>query len=393
MKELEILNKAKALFPKMQKIRRDIHQNPELSFQEYETCKYIQDQLDELGISNKVIGKTGVVATIGNGSRCVGLRADIDALPIQEETGLEFASKNDGVMHACGHDMHTTMLLGAAEILKNMESELKGIVKLIFQPGEEKLPGGASILIKEGVLENPKVDAIFGQHIYPGETEGVVSLNSGPVMGAPDELYFTIKGKSTHAAQPQLGFDPIVAASQLILHFQTLMTKFKDPIDAGVLTITSIHGGNATNIIPDEVKLMGTLRSFNEDWRDKMHKLIENNSKSLCKMYGCEIEVDIKKGYPPVINDERLTELTKNNSNMIVGEDKSVEFIPKMWGEDFAYYGKNIPSTFWFTGVRPQGLEEMPALHNSKLNPSENALPIGTTMLITAAINYLNGEL
>jgi amidohydrolase len=393
LKELEILNKAKALFPKMQKIRRDIHQNPELSFQEYETCKYIQDQLDELGISNKVIGKTGVVATIGNGSRCVGLRADIDALPIQEETGLEFASKNDGVMHACGHDMHTTMLLGAAEILKNMESELKGIVKLIFQPGEEKLPGGASILIKEGVLENPKVDAIFGQHIYPGETEGVVSLNSGPVMGAPDELYFTIKGKSTHAAQPQLGFDPIVAASQLILHFQTLMTKFKDPIDAGVLTITSIHGGNATNIIPDEVKLMGTLRSFNEDWRDKMHKLIENNSKSLCKMYGCEIEVDIKKGYPPVINDERLTELTKNNSNMIVGEDKSVEFIPKMWGEDFAYYGKNIPSTFWFTGVRPQGLEEMPALHNSKLNPSENALPIGTTMLITAAINYLNGEL
>ena len=393
MKEKEILEKSKALFPKMQKIRREIHSNPELSFEEYQTCKYIQDRLNELGIENKVIGKTGVVATIGYGDNCVGLRADIDALPIQEETGLEFASKNDGIMHACGHDMHTTMLIGAAEILKGIEDELGGIVKLIFQPGEEKLPGGASVLIEEGVLENPKVNAIFGQHIYPGESEGIVSLNSGPVMGAPDELYFTIKGKSTHAAQPQLGHDPIVAASQLIIHFQTLMTKYKDPIEAGVLSITSIKGGNATNIIPDEVKLMGTLRSFNENWREQMHKLIEENSIALCAMYGCEIEVDIKKGYPPVINDEKLTDLTRKNSVNIVGSESTIEFLPKMWGEDFAYYGKNIPSTFWFTGVRPLGQDEMPALHNSKLSPSENGMPIGTAMLVSAAINYLKGDL
>lgn len=389
MLEKEILEQSKKLFPKLQKIRREIHSNPELSFKEFETCKYIQTKLDELGIENRIIGNTGVVATIGKGDKCVALRADIDALPIMEDTGLDFASKNEGVMHACGHDMHTTMLIGAAEILKGMEESLNGYVKLIFQPGEEKLPGGASILIKEGVLENPKVDAIFGQHIYPGESEGVISLNNGPVMGAPDELYFTIKGTSTHAAQPQLGHDPIVAAAQLVIHFQTLMTKYKDPIEAGVLSITSINGGNSTNVIPDEVKLMGTLRSFNEDWRLQMHRLIEENSVALCKLYGCEIEVEIKKGYPPVINDENLTELTIRNANKLVGEDNTIIFEPKMWGEDFAFYGKNIPATFWFVGVRPKNMDVMPALHNSKLSPSENAMPIGTSMLVTAAINYL----
>lgn len=389
LNEKEILEKAKILFPKMQKLRREIHSNPELSFKEYETCKLIKTRLKELGIESKVIGNTGVVATIGKGEKCVGLRADIDALPIKEETRLEFASKNDGVMHACGHDMHTTMLLAAAEILKEFENELDGIVKLIFQPGEEKLPGGASILIEQGVLENPKVEAIFGQHIYPGESEGNISLNSGAVMGAPDELYFTIRGKSTHAAQPHLGNDPILAAAQLIVHFQTLMTKYKDPIEAGVLSITSIKGGDATNIIPDEVKLMGTLRSFDDNWRNQMHKLIIENSKSLCSLYGCEIEIDIRKGYPPVINDEELTELTINNAKKLVGEHNTLEFVPKMWGEDFAFYGKNIPATFWFVGVRPTNMKEMPALHNSRLNPSENAMPIGTAMLVSAAINYL----
>lgn len=391
MTEKEILEQAKGIFPKLQKLRRKIHSNPELSFVEFETCKFIQNELSELGIESKVIGNTGVVATIGKGNQCVGLRADIDALPIKEETGLEFASLNEGVMHACGHDMHTTMLIGAAEILKKNEDSLGGIVKLIFQPGEEKLPGGASILIEEGVLENPKVDAIFGQHIYPGESEGTISLNSGPVMGAPDELYFTIKGTSTHAAQPHLGHDPILAASQLIVHFQTLMTKYKDPIEAGVLSITSIKGGNSTNIIPDDVKLMGTLRSFNEQWRTEMHRLIEVNSKAVCELYGCEIEIEIKKGYPPVVNDEKITELTINNAINLVGEDNTKVFEPKMWGEDFAFYGKNIPATFWFVGVRPKNLKTMPALHNSKLSPSENAMPIGTAMLVTAAMNYLKG--
>jgi amidohydrolase len=390
--EKEILNRAKVLFPKLQKVRRAIHINPELSFKEFETSKLIREKLEELGIRSRIIGGTGVVATIGSGDRCVALRADIDALPIKEETGLEFASKNDGVMHACGHDMHTAMLLGAAEILKEQESNLKGVVKLIFQPGEEKLPGGASILISEGVLENPKVDAIFGQHIYPGEAEGNISLNSGAVMGAPDELYFTIRGKSTHAAQPHLGNDPIVAASQLIIYFQTLMTKYKDPIESGVLSITSIKGGDATNIIPDEVKLMGTLRSFDDGWRNEMHRLIESNSKSLCNLYGCDIDVEIRKGYPPVINDLELTELTISNAKEIVGEHNTLEFIPKMWGEDFAFYGKNVPATFWFVGVRPTNEISMPALHNSKLNPSENAMPIGTAMLASAAINYLNKE-
>lgn len=386
---MSILDKVKKLEPELKRIRRHIHQNPELSFVEYETSKFIQKELDKLNIDYKVMAKTGVVATIGTGKRCVALRADIDALPINEETDLEFKSKNVGIMHACGHDMHTTMLLGAAKVLKSIENEIHGCIKLIFQPGEEKLPGGASLLIEEGVLENPKVEAIFGQHIYPGADENTFSTNDGPVMGSADELYFTINGKSTHAAQPQLGFDPILTAAQLVISLQTLITKFKNPTDAGVLSITAINGGNATNVIPNKVELMGTFRAFNEEWRTLTHKKIEETCASIANIYDCTIDLKIKKGYPPVINDSNLTAVSIETAKEFLKDDEIKIFEPKMWGEDFAYYGKNIPATFWFLGVRPKELLEMPALHNSKMSPSENALVLGTTLLVKNALNYL----
>jgi len=388
VKKDAILEEIKEIFPKVQLIRRQIHQNPELAFEEFETSALIQKILSDLGIQHQIFAKTGVVAHIGNGERCIALRADIDALPIFEETGLEYASKNDGKMHACGHDMHTSMLLGVASILKKNENKLNGKIKLVFQPAEEKLPGGAKIMIEEGALENPKPEAIFGQHIYPGETTGVISTCEGSLMGAADELYFTIKGKSTHAAQPQLGYDPILAASALTMFLHTTLAKYKDPLDSGVLSITSIQGGFATNVIPDEVKIMGTFRSFNQEWREMMHNIIEEKSREVCSLYGCQCDVFINKGYPPLKNDAKSAKYTERIAKELFGAENFVPFVPKMWAEDFAYYSQIMPAAFWFVGVRPHSDSEMPALHNSKLNPDEEAMINGMAMMASVAFNY-----
>lgn len=378
------------LFNKTLEYRRHIHSYPELSFNEFETAKYIRSKLDELQIEWKECSGTGTIALIGNGERCVALRADIDALPIFEETDLPFKSKYNNVMHACGHDMHTAMLLTAAEILKRNENKLNGQVKLLFQLGEEQLPGGASLMIKDGCLENPKVDAIFGQHIYPGEEVGTISLKEGPVMGSADEIYITITGKSTHAAQPHLGADPILAAAQLIVYYQTLITKFKDPTKAGVLTLSSINGGFATNVIPDKVEIKGTLRAFDNDWREEIHNIMHEKTQLITQSYNCEVDLEIRKGYPAVINDKSLHSLSIDTANSIFENNNILEFEPKMWGEDFAYYGRVIPAYFWFLGVRPKDLASMPALHNSKLNPDETAMKFGIQMLVKSAINFLN---
>lgn len=378
------------LFSKTIETRRHIHSNPELSFKEFETAKYIRERLNQLSIDWQECSGTGTIAIIGKGERCVGLRADIDALPIFEETGLPYKSKNDNVMHACGHDMHTAMLLSVAEILKLNEDKINGKVKLIFQLGEEQLPGGASLMIKEGCLENPKVEAIFGQHIYPGESVGMVSIKEGAVMGSADEIYITITGKSTHAAQPHLGADPILAAAQLIVYYQTLLTKFKDPTKAGVLTLAAINGGFATNVIPDKVEIKGTLRAFDEDWRAEIHKILEEKTDLIAQTYNCKADLEIRKGYPSVINDKTLHSIVLKASNEIFPKENILEFEPKMWGEDFAYYGREIPAYFWFLGVRPKDQSTMPALHNSKLNPEEESMKYGIKMLILAALNYLD---
>lgn len=388
VKDIDIKEFIKNSYSEMLSIRRHIHSNPELSYSEHQTADFVIKKLNEYGVDNKRCTETGVVAHIGSGKPCIALRADMDALPIEEETGLEFSSKNKGIMHACGHDMHTTMLLIVAKTLKSIESELKGTIKLIFQPGEEKTPGGASIMIKEGVLENPKPEMIFGQHIFPEANTGTLSFNSGPVMGAADELYIKVIGKSTHAAQPHLGSDPITAATKLISYYKDLLVKQKDPIDSGVINITSIHGGTTTNIVPDEVKMQGTMRSFNPKWREEIHSIIVEKSKQLCEVYNCDCEFDLVKGYPPVINNEKATEIARKTAIKQFGNEMVLDFTPKMWGEDFSFYGEVIPACFWFLGVKNKELESMPALHNSKINPDEEAMINGSSMMVSLVLDY-----
>ncbi len=384
-----ILSESERIYPEIIQWRRHIHLNPELSFQEFKTADYIRTKLKEFGIDYKVVADTGTVALIGKGEPCVALRADIDALPILEETELEFSSLNEGIMHACGHDMHTSMLLAAAKILKSNEAQLNGTVKLIFQPAEEKIPGGAIMMIKEGVLDNPKPNIIFAQHIYPEAASGTISLTSGPVLASADELYLTVEGKGAHAAQPHLGHDAVLASAQIINYFQSLITKFRNPLHAGVLSVTSIHGGSATNIFPEEVKMMGTLRAYNEVWREDMHRLIKEQGTKIADLYNCRFEVEIMKGYPPVVNDKSASDFTFATANEIVGSDKVFEFEPKMWAEDFAYFAKEIPACFWLLGVKPKELPTMPPLHNPKLNPHEEAMMTGASMMVYSAVKFI----
>jgi amidohydrolase len=387
---MNTIKHVKSIYKEIIQHRRKIHRHPELSFQEYKTSEYISSVLTKLKIEHKSIGGTGIVGLIGKGKKCVGLRADIDALPIQEKTELPFASKNPGIMHACGHDMHTAMLLGAAKILKQKEKTLKGTVKLIFQPGEEKLPGGASLLIKEGVLKNPRPKAIFGQHIFPEDETGTISVAPKYVMASADELYWTITAEGGHAAQPHSSSDGILASSHLVIHLQSFMTKFKNPISPGVLSITAFNGGTAPNIFPNEVKLMGTLRTFDNIWRLYIHDELKRHSKKICELHNTKCELSIVKGYPPLYNDIETTEFIIRRANELLGENNVKYFEHRMWAEDFAYYSLKIPSTFWFLGVKPKDVDFLPSLHNEKLNPDEEAMIYGTAMFVDAAIQYLD---
>ncbi len=369
--------------------RRTIHQNPELSFQEYQTSAYISAELTALGILHRRIAETGIVAHIGSGSRCVALRADIDALPIVEETGLEFASQNPGVMHACGHDSHTAMLLGAAKVLKEHEATLNGVVKLLFQPGEEKSPGGASIMIREGALEDPVPEVIFGQHVNPDASVGNLEFVPGVMMASADELYWTLRGVGAHAAQPHKGKDPIVAAAELITHLQTIVTRQRNPLDAGVISVTSIHGGSATNIIPDVVELKGTLRSFSDAWRWQALAMIEEHSKAICALHGVECEFKAVLGYPPLVNNSEATQFVREVAAGIVPADAVLDFEPKMWAEDFAFYAQKMPAAFWMLGVRPPGQNSMPGLHNARFTPDESAFRYGAAMMVSVATQWL----
>jgi len=295
---------AKKYAPDFIEVRHHLHANPELSYQEFETSKFVQSRLKELGIPFEVKATTGVVGLIkgrlrqGSGGqgkeRCIALRADMDALPIKEENDIPYKSKNDGVMHACGHDVHTTCLLGAAKILTELRDEWEGTVKLIFQPGEEKNPGGASLMIKDGVLENPVPQAILALHVNTILEVGELSFRSGKVMASADELYITVKGKGGHAASPHLIIDPILIGSHLIIALQQLISRNNNPFNPSVLSISSFNGGNTTNVIPNEVKMMGTFRAMDETWRFKAHDLIRKLTTQLVQSMGgrCKLHYD-----------------------------------------------------------------------------------------------------
>ena len=375
---------ARQYAPDFIEIRRHLHANPELSYQEFETSKFVQTKLNEFGIPFEIKATTGVVGLIKGknaDSRIIAIRADMDALPILEENDIPYKSKNKGVMHACGHDVHTTCLLGAAKILYELKNEWEGTVKLIFQPGEEKNPGGASYLIKEGVLENPKPSAIFAMHVHTGMSAGKLSFRSGKVMASADEIYITVKGKGGHAASPHLCVDPILIASHLIISLQQVVSRNSNPFNPSVLSITSFQGGATTNVIPNEIKLMGTFRAMDEEWRAKAHELITRNATALVKSMGGEIDLHIDKGYPAVINNERTNESAKLAAVNYFGKDNIEETELRMGAEDFGYYAQQISACFYRVGVMNKEKGIVSGVHTPTFNIDENAIEVGIGMM------------
>ena len=372
-------------------MRRHLHQHPELSFQEVETSKFIQEKLSSWGIKfqNNIVG-TGVVALIEskkNPNKCIALRADMDALPIQELNEVDYKSRNAGIMHACGHDVHTSILLATAKILNELKDELPSSVKLIFQPGEEKLPGGAKLMIESGVLENPKVEQIFALHVFPELEAGKVGLKAGMYMASCDELYFTINGKGGHAAMPALNIDPIISASKLILALKQIPDQLCPTEIPCVLAIGRIEGLGATNVIPDKVELQGTFRTMNELWRAAAHKLIHEFAKNIAEESGAEIIVRIENGYPYLENNPQLTEQTRAILKTTLGEDNVIDLPIRMTGEDFSFFAQKIPATFIRVGVRNEAKGIVYGVHNAKFDIDEKALEVGVKSLLAISFN------
>ena len=389
---MDIINKIKLLSEKHSgkfiSVRRKIHESPELSFKEYNTSEFIYRLLKKLKPESlRITGKTGVVALFGNKnnrSKCVALRADLDALPIHEKTGLPFSSKNEGVMHACGHDVHAAMLYGAALVLSELRSGLKGKVKFIFQPGEEKNPGGASILIKDGVLENPKADVIFGQHIITDKPAGSLGFYPGVMMASQDEIYIKIIGKTGHGAKPHTTIDPIVISSHVILAIQNIVSRNNDPYQPLVITIGKIEGGSATNIIPGEVNMAGTIRTLDSALRKKSLKLIERTIKGITSSFGAKYELSIKPGYPELNNDRIITGFAERAAKEFLGDKNVFEAEHFMGAEDFAYYLKKIPGTFYRIGVG-----YTTDIHTPTMNPDEKSIQTGAGFMAYLAYKYL----
>lgn len=365
-------------------MRHHLHAHPELSFKEFETSKFIQQKLSGWGIEHKVIAATGVVGLIKGknpGKKIIALRADMDALPITEQNDIDYKSQNPGVMHACGHDVHSACLLGAAKILNELKNEWEGTVKLIFQPGEERNPGGASIMIKEGVLEDPKPQSILALHVHPGLEVGKLSFRSGMVMASADEIYITIKGKGGHAASPHLTTDTILIASHLIVSLQQLISRNNNPFNPSVLSITSVQGGFTTNVIPSEVKLMGTFRAMNEEWRFKAHDVIKQHATQLVKAMGGEIDILIDVGYPFVLNNEQLTVTAKQKASEYSGDQNIEQTELRMGAEDFAFYSHLVPACFYRLGAGNAAKGITANVHTPVFNIDERAIEIGMGMM------------
>jgi amidohydrolase len=381
----EIKKAVNDYFEKVRNYRRHIHQNPELSFQEYETANFIEKSLPFLSL--KRVCETGLHATVlapgtDESMSCIALRADIDALPIQEETNLYFASQNSGLMHACGHDMHSAILMGVAHVVSENQPLLKKSVKFVFQLGEEKLPGGASMMIQEGVLENPKVDEMYGLHVFPDLETGKVGFRSGKYMASCDEIYITIHGKGGHAALPHTVIDPIYIGAQLIVEAQGIVSRSANPTVPSVLSFGHFEGIGATNIIPSTVQIKGTFRTMDESWRSKAHELLEKLVQKLADAHGAKIDLVIDKGYPFLVNDEAITTKARKSVGAQLGEENIVDLDLRMTAEDFSYYSQKVPATFFRIGVRSPQEETMSGLHNSRFNPDEEALKVGMESML-----------
>ncbi|MCF8227571.1 MAG: amidohydrolase [Bacteroidales bacterium] len=375
-------------------IRRHIHQHPELSNQEFETSQYVSAILTKFGIEHQTgIFKTGIVGQIKGKNpdkKVTALRADLDALPIHEKNDVEYKSKNEGVMHACGHDVHTSSLLGAARILNEIREHFEGTIKLIFQPAEEKIPGGAKFMIEEGVLENPRVSSIIGQHVFPEMEAGKVGFKTGKYMASSDEITLTIKGRGGHAAMPNRLVDPVLIASHIVVALQQVVSRNADYTIPTVLSFGEIVAEGTYNVIPDEVKIRGTFRTFDEDWRNKAHENISRMARSMAESMGGECDVFIDRGYPFLVNDDGVTENAFRSAQEYLGSDKVVELELRMTGEDFAYFAQAVPACFYRLGTANETLGLTSNLHTSTFDVDEKALETGAGLMAWLAINELN---
>ncbi len=372
--------------------RRHLHANPELSFEEYETSAFVKSKLDELGISYKSMADTGIVALIA-GSKpsdsVVALRADMDALPILEANDVPYRSTKEGVMHACGHDVHTSSLLGTAKILTELKDEFAGTVKLIFQPAEERLPGGANLMIKEGVLENPKPHAVIGQHVMPLIESGKVGFRAGKYMASTDEIYVTVHGKGGHGAQPQQNIDPVLITSHIIIALQSIVSRVADPKIPSVLSFGKVIANGATNVIPNEVKLEGTFRTMDEEWRSKAHEKMKKMAEGIAEAMGGSCDFNIMRGYPFLINEEKLTANTRAYAEEYLGKENVLDLDIWMAAEDFAYYSQAADACFYRLGTGNEARGITSSVHTPTFDVDEDSLKLSTGLMTYIALKQL----
>ncbi|HOZ15125.1 MAG TPA: M20 family metallopeptidase [Tenuifilaceae bacterium] len=386
-----ILTLAKEYNSRVVQYRRDIHMNPELSFKEEQTSKYIQSILANEGIKIIPINKqhSFIVVIEGNGEgKTIGIRAELDALPIQERANVDFSSKNDGVMHACGHDIHMASAIGVALIMNKIKERWSGRVVLVFESGEEQLPGGAMAVLDSAEFKSVMPDIMFGLHVLPEMEVGMVGFCAGRYMASGDEVYLTVKGKGGHAALPHTLIDPVVIASNIILNLQTIVSRSAPALVPTVLSFGKVEANGATNVIPNEVRIEGTFRTMDEGWRDKAHSLIETKANGIAQSMGGSCNVEIRKGYPSVYNNPALTGNAKKLANDLLGFDKVVDLEPRMTTDDFAYFSQQIPSVFFRIGVGTLN-QEPSQLHSSSFIANEDSLQTAIPLMTWLVLNNL----
>jgi amidohydrolase len=392
MNKEQIQELSKNIFNEVVANRRHLHSHPELSFHEVETSAFVAKKLEEMGLEYHKMADTGLVALIKGdkpSNQVVALRADMDALPITETNDVTYKSQNIGVMHACGHDAHTSSLLGTAKILTGLKSQFAGTIKLIFQPAEEKLPGGASIMIKEGVLENPKPQAVLGQHVMPLIDAGKVGFRAGKYMASTDELYVTVKGKGGHGAQPQQNIDPVIITAHILTALQTIISRYNDPKSPSVLSFGKVIANGATNVIPNEVYMEGTFRTMDEAWRNDAHKKMKKMAEGIAESMGGSCDFNIMRGYPFLINEEKLTANTRAHAEDYLGKENVLDLDIWMAAEDFAYYSQVADSCFYRLGTRNESRGITSSVHTPTFDVEEDAFKVSTGLMAYLALKQL----
>ena len=391
MQSSDIISQSKEIHQWIVEKRRAIHRHPELMYEEFETSRLVQSTLSDLGIEyEKDIAVTGVVGVVGNGEGpCIALRADMDALPIHEEADVDFRSEIDGKMHACGHDCHTAMLLGAARVLKDNESEINGTIKLIFQPAEEGGAGG-KMMRDQGVLEDPDVEQIFGLHVSDKLPTGTLASKEGTLLAATSSIKILVSGNGGHAAMPHLTSDPVVTGSKIVVELQTLISRELDPLESGVISITMANAGSATNVIPSSMELQGTIRSLTSEGISRLQQRVIEVAEGIAIANRCTAEVTFPgNDFPPTVNDGECWELGKISAGEILGEESVSEMGSIMGGEDFSYYTQVVPGCFSFLGVGNPEIGAVFGVHHPKFKVDEDALSLGTAIHVNTALNAL----